>query len=61
MDNWEKASLDFQTRWIQEHVRDATRAGKPLVLEEFGKLRDGGLRDEFYRQAYTQVGGARIA
>ena len=50
--------------YIDQHVRIATRIGKPLVIEEFGYPRDGGsydpaattrLKDRFYRQVYGAV------
>lgn len=50
--------------YINQHVALATRAGKPLVIEEFGYPRDGGsfdpaasteYKDRYYRQIYDAV------
>lgn len=39
-DNWQDVSEDFQRRWIRQHVEDSKKAlNKPLVLEEWGKVR----------------------
>lgn len=46
-EHWDKTP-EWGTEWIREHVRDARRIGKPVVIEEFG-LRDKIRRDEVYR------------
>ncbi|CAD7701855.1 unnamed protein product [Ostreobium quekettii] len=38
VDNWEDVTEEFQRRWIQEHTADAVQLGKPVILEEFGKI-----------------------
>lgn len=38
VDNWEDVTETFQRAWIREHVADAEELGKPLILEEFGKI-----------------------
>eukprot|EP00887_Chlorella_sp_A99_P006508 scaffold3.g6508.t1 len=47
--------LDFFSKWIAQHVADAGRLGKPVVLEEFGKAIDGGGRDAYYQAAFQAV------
>lgn len=36
-DNWEIWDPEFLDLWIQQHVKDASAMGKPLLVEEFGK------------------------
>lgn len=36
-DNWEIWDPEFLDSWIQQHLKDATGLGKPLLVEEFGK------------------------
>lgn len=59
-------SLDFVRRWIRQHAEDAAAAGKPLLLEEFGKWSGGSdaalvegsvmsQRDEFMWVIYEEV------
>jgi mannan endo-1,4-beta-mannosidase len=52
--------------YVDQHVRIATRIGKPLIIEEFGYPRDGGsydpsaatrFKDRFYRQICDAVLG----
>ncbi len=31
-------SVDFVKNWIRQHVVDAQALGKPLLVEEFGKV-----------------------
>eukprot|EP00210_Caulerpa_lentillifera_P001222 g1178.t1 len=38
VDNWADVSETFQRAWIREHVADAQDLGKPVLLEEFGKI-----------------------
>jgi mannan endo-1,4-beta-mannosidase len=47
-DHWEK-SPEWGTDWIREHVRDARKLGKPVVIEEFG-LQDKDRRDAVYEK-----------
>jgi len=32
-----REKLDYLERWIQAHIEDSARLGKPLIVEEFGK------------------------
>ena len=36
-DNWARTDDPFGYGWLYAHMEDAQTAGKPLVLEEFGK------------------------
>jgi mannan endo-1,4-beta-mannosidase len=45
-DHWDK-SPDWGAEWIREHLHDARKLGKPVVIEEFG-LKDKGRRDGVY-------------
>ncbi len=38
-------AAEFGSRWIREHIEAANRAGKPMLIEEYGVLlnRDGGV------------------
>lgn len=58
-DHWGKTP-DWGTEWIREHVRDAHKLGKPVVIEEYG-LKDKARRDDVYRswlQAAEEEGAA---
>ncbi|CAG9465554.1 unnamed protein product [Pedinophyceae sp. YPF-701] len=59
VDNWKVPQLEFQQAWIDQHVADATATGKPMIVEEFGKVADrtspGDVersRDPFFRGVY---------
>lgn len=45
-EHWGK-SPDWGVDWIREHVRDAGKLGKPVVIEEFG-LKDKARREAVY-------------
>lgn len=48
--------LSVTRQWILDHLADAgTTLGKPLVVEEFGKVRPEWLRDNFYQEIYDQI------
>ena len=36
-DNWARTDVPFAYGWLFAHMEDAQTAGRPLVLEEFGK------------------------
>ncbi|NND35373.1 MAG: cellulase family glycosylhydrolase [Saprospiraceae bacterium] len=57
-------ALQKTTAYIRQHVREATRLAKPLVLEEFGLARDEGSysptattvwRDRFFKEVCMEV------
>ena len=48
---------DFYLLQMRSHFEDATKAGKPVVLGEFGKLHYGGMhqRRDFLELVYAEV------
>ena len=52
-DNWENQDINFWNSWIQQHIDDAEKLGKPLIFEEFGK--EAKDREIFYKAAYDAV------
>jgi len=66
-DNWaapgQRAETDFIPRWTRAHAADsASLLGKPLVLEEFGKIEGADsdaerarYRDPFFRAAFAEI------
>lgn len=40
VDNWELGDYDtdFFNTWIEEHMHDSRAMGKPMVIEEYGKI-----------------------
>ncbi|CAG9464684.1 unnamed protein product [Pedinophyceae sp. YPF-701] len=59
-DNWRSATLEFQDRWLAQHLRDSAALGKPVIVEEFGKVADrnkagdiAATRDPFFAQVYN--------
>ncbi|PRW57442.1 Transmembrane 9 superfamily member 4 isoform B [Chlorella sorokiniana] len=54
-DNWRRTPLgtDFGQQWIDAHIQVAAQLGKPLVLEEFGKVAGDGnitsVRDPWFQ------------
>jgi hypothetical protein len=51
----QRATVDFQERWIAMHIKAAEALGKPLVLEEFGKEGQGRDRDNTKRPFFSAV------
>ncbi len=47
-DSWGK-DASWGTEWIQRHIRDANRIGKPVMLGEFG-LQDKNRRNAVYKE-----------
>ena len=43
-DNWGMKSPDFQKSFIESHLRDVATLGKPVILEEFGKITEDKAR-----------------
>lgn len=37
-DNWGGLPIAFQSRWIEAHAIDSAALGKPMTIEEFGKI-----------------------
>jgi len=55
-DNWELVSTQFQKDFIRTAVENSNgRIGKPVIMEEFGKIGDEGTRNEFMNSAYSVV------
>ncbi|GMH40609.1 hypothetical protein BSKO_08513 [Bryopsis sp. KO-2023] len=67
VDNWGVPTLEFQRNWIAEHINDTIGLGKPLVVEEFGKIAtDSPLgrvaeRDPFFQDIYDTFAQQRAA
>ena len=40
-DNWNTTDLAFPPVWIDSHIKESRKLGKPLLLEEFGKQSNG--------------------
>ena len=38
-DNWKRTDQDFGPIWLNTHSKNGRQLGKPVVLEEFGKVR----------------------
>lgn len=38
-DNWKRTDLDFGKIWLSNHSANGQLLNKPVVLEEFGKVR----------------------
>lgn len=58
VDNWETVSEDFQRSWIRDHVEDGRVLGKPVLLQEFGKINtDGSMvaRNRYFEIVYDEV------
>jgi mannan endo-1,4-beta-mannosidase len=55
--------IDFGSYWIDDHLAAGSRAGKPIILEEYG-LKDPVRRDDVYQswldRIYTQDGGGDL-
>ncbi len=51
---WGDMTPDWGIQWIRDHIRDARRAKKPAVLEEFGWRADEATRNTIYR-AWTDA------
>mmetsp|Transcript_24354 Transcript_24354/g.79478 ORF Transcript_24354/g.79478 Transcript_24354/m.79478 type:complete len:311 (+) Transcript_24354:561-1493(+) len=54
-DNWALETKEFQQDFIRAAIKNAETTGKPMVLEEFGKVREGGKRDEYFESAFEVV------
>jgi mannan endo-1,4-beta-mannosidase len=52
-ENWGK-SIAWGTRWIEEHLAAGARAGKPVVIEEYG-WKERATRDEAFRTWLTTI------
>ena len=57
-------ALDLARKYVNDHAERATKAGKPILLEEFGFPRDAGsftpdgpttLRDKYFQEVYGMV------
>jgi mannan endo-1,4-beta-mannosidase len=57
-------ALTLAKRYVNDHASRAAKAGKPILLEEFGFPRDGHsfdpaapttLRDQYFQEVYAQV------
>ncbi|KAK9815739.1 hypothetical protein WJX72_008765 [[Myrmecia] bisecta] len=67
VDNWQNVTESFQRQWIQQHVADAQKLNKPLLLEEFGKIINSTLgadmqqRDLFFAIVFDEVNKQIVA
>ena len=61
-DNWgvEGGAPAFLRAWVDAHVADAARLGKPLIFEEFG-AEPGAGREAAFDVAYSAVEASRRA
>eukprot|EP00803_Ostreobium_quekettii_P000277 evm.model.scf_996.1 EVM.evm.TU.scf_996.1 scf_996:6145-15734(-) len=66
LDNWDRTDTEFQTQWLRDHIAvAASDLGKPVLLEEFGKMLKGRqtdnsmdiqkTRDPIYESTYAVV------
>lgn len=60
--NWHDTSSSFVSSWISSHAAASSQLGKPVVLEEYGYLRDGSgnssttsSRDSFFSSVLSQT------
>lgn len=57
-DNWNLKTTEFMKEFIRGHIEDAKAWGKPVILEEFGKIvedPDHVERDKYFRAAYEEA------
>jgi mannan endo-1,4-beta-mannosidase len=56
-------SLDFASYWIDDHLAAGSRAGKPVILAEYG-LQDPAIREDAYQswldRIYAQAGAGDL-
>ncbi len=55
LQHWnERAGSDFARRWIRDHIRAGAKAGKPVILEEFGLScdDDSGMTERSRQELY---------
>ena len=54
-DNWNTTELAFPPVWIDTHIQESRKIGKPLLLEEFGKQSNGaGDKQPYYDAVYGE-------
>ncbi|KAK9826448.1 hypothetical protein WJX81_007622 [Elliptochloris bilobata] len=61
-DNWKVGGVDFVTSWLDAHIAAAASLGKPLLVEEFGKVVtadtdacDSSERSPYFEAVYGKV------
>lgn len=61
-DKWmacsEACKLDWTTKWLTAHLRDAVRLQKPLLIAEFGALRPHAWRYKVMKLVYNSMTAA---
>ncbi|CAK0786609.1 hypothetical protein CVIRNUC_009823 [Coccomyxa viridis] len=64
-DNWQVSGADFMTNWVNCHIAASASLGKPMVLEEFGKVVSSdnsyartSERNPYFTAAYDAVDGS---
>ncbi len=52
-DNWNTTEMAFPPVWIDTHIQESRKLGKPLLMEEFGKQSNGaGDKQPVYDSVY---------
>ncbi|EIE23749.1 glycoside hydrolase [Coccomyxa subellipsoidea C-169] len=51
--------LSFLRRWLNVHLQECKRIGKPLVVGEFGSQRPMAVRNGFYKTLYEELAKAK--
>ncbi|MFZ5825464.1 MAG: glycoside hydrolase 5 family protein [Bacillota bacterium] len=59
IEHWKK-DLAWSDRWIKDHVETARKAGKPVVLEEYGAFAKPAERDVWFARWYKSMEEAKI-
>ena len=55
-DNWNTTDLAFPPVWIDSHIKESRKLGKPLLLEEFGKQSNGaGDKAPYYDVVFSSL------
>ena len=55
-DNWNTTDLAFPPVWIDSHIKESRKLGKPLLLEEFGKQSNGaGDKAPYYDVVFSAL------
>lgn len=57
--NWEEPTVDFAKRWLDEHIKQSKKLGKPLIMSEFGAWGNTPkmikIRDQWYQRIYDMI------
>ncbi|CAK0784598.1 hypothetical protein CVIRNUC_007802 [Coccomyxa viridis] len=49
----------FMRKWIQSHLQECKRIGKPLIISEFGMWRPMSVRNDVYQALYEELLSAK--